>query len=94
MADPKPLDPLDPFSSIDLDIAGYADGVKQWAIGNRGVIQPIKAFFNDMIVGIEAGASGGSASDHAGPAIADRVAGGGTSRGHPDLLSADRTGTA
>ncbi|TMV08930.1 proline/glycine betaine ABC transporter permease [Ruegeria sediminis] len=44
---------LDPFSSVDLGLAQSADGVKQWAIDNRGVIQPIKNFFNDMIVGID-----------------------------------------
>jgi len=46
---------LDPFSAIDLDLASYADGVKSWAIGNRGVVQPIKNFFNELIVGIESG---------------------------------------
>jgi len=44
---------LDPFSSVDLGIADSADGVKQWAIANRGVIQPIKRFFNDIIVSID-----------------------------------------
>jgi len=44
---------LDPFSAIDLDLASYADGVKSWAIGNRDVVQPIKNFFNELIVGIE-----------------------------------------
>lgn len=52
MAD-KEFSFLDPFSSIDLGIAESADGVKQWAIDNRGVIQPIKRFFNDLIVGLE-----------------------------------------
>ena len=46
---------LDPFSSVDLGIADTADGVKVWAINNRAVIQPIKNFFNDMIVGIDQG---------------------------------------
>jgi len=44
---------LDPFSSVDLGIAESADGVKQWAIANRGVIQPVKKFFNEVIVGID-----------------------------------------
>lgn len=44
---------LDPFSSVDLGIAESADGVKQWAIANRGIIQPIKNVFNEMIVGID-----------------------------------------
>jgi glycine betaine/proline transport system permease protein len=52
MAD-KEFSILDPFSSIDLGIAESADGVKQWAIDNRGVIQPIKRFFNDLIVGLD-----------------------------------------
>lgn len=52
MAD-KEFSFLDPFSSIDLGIAESADGVKQWAIDNRGVIQPIKRFFNDLIVGLD-----------------------------------------
>ena len=46
---------LDPFSSVDLGLAESADGVKQWAISNRGIIQPIKNFFNDLIVGIDNG---------------------------------------
>ena len=44
---------LDPFSAVDLGIADSADGVKQWAIANRGIIQPVKKFFNEMIVGID-----------------------------------------
>ena len=44
---------LDPFSTVDLGLADAADGVKQWAISNREVIQPIKRFFNEMIVGID-----------------------------------------
>ena len=53
MADPKPFDWLNPFASIDLGIADMADGIKQWAIGNRSVIQPFKNFFEQMIVGID-----------------------------------------
>ncbi|KIC12715.1 glycine/betaine ABC transporter permease [Leisingera sp. ANG-M1] len=52
MAD-KEFSILDPFSSVDLGLAESADGVKQWAIANRGIIQPIKKFFNEMIVGID-----------------------------------------
>lgn len=44
---------LDPFSSVDLGLADSADGVKQWAISNRDVIQPIKRTFNEMIVAID-----------------------------------------
>ncbi|MFY0310583.1 ABC transporter permease [Leisingera sp. D0M16] len=44
---------LDPFSSVDLGLAESADGVKQWAIANRALIQPVKNFFNEMIVGID-----------------------------------------
>lgn len=53
MADPKPFDWLDPFSSVDLGIADTADGIKQWAISHRGVIQPFKNFFEGMIVSID-----------------------------------------
>jgi glycine betaine/proline transport system permease protein len=52
MSDAQGFNILDPFSSIDLGLADSADGVKQWAIANRGIIQPIKKFFNEMIVGI------------------------------------------
>ncbi|MBU2980222.1 proline/glycine betaine ABC transporter permease [Lentibacter algarum] len=44
---------LDPFSSVDFEIADSADGIKQWAISNRELIQPIKAVFNDIIVFID-----------------------------------------
>lgn len=44
---------LDPFSAVDLGLAESADGVKQWAIANRALIQPVKKFFNEMIVGID-----------------------------------------
>jgi glycine betaine/proline transport system permease protein len=54
MAD-KEFNFLDPFSSVDLGIADSADGVKQWAIEHRAVIQPIKRFFNDIIVSIDNG---------------------------------------
>ena len=46
---------LDPFSTIDLGLAESADGVKQWAIANRAIIQPIKNFLNEIIVGIDNG---------------------------------------
>ena len=45
---------LNPFASVDLGIASWADGIKQWAISNREMIQPIKRFFETVIVGIEA----------------------------------------
>jgi glycine betaine/proline transport system permease protein len=53
MSDAKGFNILDPFSSIDLGLADSADGVKQWAIANRGIIQPIKKVFNELIVGID-----------------------------------------
>lgn len=53
MADEKTFNILDPFSSIDLGIADSADGIKQWAISNRDIIQPIKAVFNDIVVAID-----------------------------------------
>ena len=53
MADEKPFSILDPFASLDLGIADWADGIKQWATDNRGLIQPIKAVVNDMIVAID-----------------------------------------
>ena len=44
---------LRPFDSIDFGIADWADGVKDWAIENRDLIQPIKQVVNDMIVTVE-----------------------------------------
>ncbi|WP_136646603.1 proline/glycine betaine ABC transporter permease [Tabrizicola sp. YIM 78059] len=52
MAD-KAFDWLNPFASVDLGIAGWADGIKQWAISNRELIQPVKQFFEKVIVAIE-----------------------------------------
>lgn len=52
MAD-KTFDWLNPFGSIDLGIATWADGIKQWAISNRDLIQPTKRFFETVITGIE-----------------------------------------
>ncbi|MFC3085601.1 ABC transporter permease [Tabrizicola soli] len=52
MAD-KTFDWLNPFGSIDLGIANWADGIKQWAISNRDLIQPTKRFFETVITGIE-----------------------------------------
>lgn len=49
----KTFDWLNPFASVDLGIAQQADGIKQWAISNREMIQPIKRFFEKVIVGIE-----------------------------------------
>lgn len=53
MADEKSFNWLNPFESIDLDIAGRSDGIKQWAIDNREAIQPFKFFFDGLIQGIE-----------------------------------------
>ena len=50
----KDFDWLDPFSSVDLGIGTWADGIKGWAISNRDMIQPLKRFFESVIVGIEA----------------------------------------
>ncbi len=44
---------LNPFVSVDLGISAWADGIKQWAMSNREMIQPIKRFFDGVIVGIE-----------------------------------------
>ena len=46
---------LDPFSAIDLGIAESTNGIKKWAIANRDIIQPIKHFFNELILGIDRG---------------------------------------
>jgi glycine betaine/proline transport system permease protein len=53
MAEEKTFSILDPFSSIDLGIADSADGIKQWAISNRELIQPIKGVLDKMIVWID-----------------------------------------
>ncbi|WP_333685016.1 ABC transporter permease [Pontibaca methylaminivorans] len=44
---------LDPFSSINLGIADSADGIKDWAISNRNIIQPVKDVFNSFVVAID-----------------------------------------
>ena len=48
------FDWLNPFDSIDLDIAARADGIKGWAIAHRESIQPLKQFLNGIIVKVEA----------------------------------------
>lgn len=53
MAETTTFDWLNPFASIDLGIATWADGIKQWAISNRDMIQPIKRVFEKAIIGIE-----------------------------------------
>lgn len=53
MAEETTFNVLDPFSSIDFGIADKTDGIKQWAIANRELIQPTKNVLNEMIVGIE-----------------------------------------
>lgn len=53
MADEKPFSILDPFAGIDLGVADRADGIKAWAIDNRGVVQPIKGVVNELIVAID-----------------------------------------
>lgn len=50
MADEEKFSILDPFSTIDLGIADWADGIKAWATNNRGAIQPVKNFLNDLIL--------------------------------------------
>lgn len=54
MAD-KTFDWLNPFASVDLGLSKYADGIKQWAISNRDLIQPTKRFLESLIVKVEAG---------------------------------------
>ena len=54
MAD-KAFDWLNPFASIDLGLSKHADGIKQWAISNRDLIQPTKRFLESLIVKVEAG---------------------------------------
>ncbi|MCL4676910.1 MAG: ABC transporter permease subunit, partial [Pararhodobacter sp.] len=49
----KEFDWLNPFASVDLGIGAWADGIKDWAMSNRSVIQPLKAFFEGVIVQIE-----------------------------------------
>ncbi len=53
MAEEKEFQVLNPFLSIDLGIADWADGIKAWASANRDMVQPIKWFVNDLIVTIE-----------------------------------------
>ncbi len=53
MAEDKSMNILNPFKSIDFGIADWADGIKTWATENRDVVQPIKWFVNDLIVGVE-----------------------------------------
>lgn len=53
MANDKQFDILDPFRTVDLNLADWADGVKGWAIANRSVIQPFKRVINDFIVGVD-----------------------------------------
>lgn len=50
----KDFDWLNPFASIDLGIGAQADGIKQWAIAHRDAIQPVKIFFDGIIVRVEA----------------------------------------
>ena len=44
---------LNPFSHVDIGLEENADAIKQWAISNRESIQPIKHFFNNIIVSLE-----------------------------------------
>ncbi len=53
MAEEKGFEVLNPFLSIDLGIADWADGIKAWATANRDMVQPIKWLVNDLIVTIE-----------------------------------------
>ena len=48
------FDWLNPFASIDLNIAARADGIKGWAIAHRESIQPLKQFLDGIIVKVEA----------------------------------------
>jgi len=58
MADEKQFNILDPFSTIDTGFEDAADGIKDWAISNRDVIQPFKRAFNEVIVGIDSTLNG------------------------------------
>ena len=49
-----PFDWLNPFATIDFDIAARADGIKGWAIAHRESIQPLKQFLDGIIVQLEA----------------------------------------
>ncbi len=53
MADENSFDWLNPFVSVDLDLANRSDGIKQWAIENREAIQPFKIFLDGLIQSIE-----------------------------------------
>lgn len=55
MGEDQTFNILDPFASVDFGIADSADGIKQWAISNREVTQPIKTVLNDLIVAIDTG---------------------------------------
>ena len=55
MAKSEKFDFLNPFQSVNLPLADWADGIKAWAISNREDIQPIKNQLNSMINGIEDG---------------------------------------
>lgn len=53
MADDTSFSLLDPFTSIDLGLADWADGIKGWATAHRSAIQPFKQALNDVIVAVE-----------------------------------------
>ena len=53
MAEKESFNLLNPFKSVDLGIADWADGIKTWAAENREVVQPVKWFVNDVIVAVE-----------------------------------------
>ena len=53
MTGERTFDWLNPFASVDLGIGRKADTIKTWAIANRETIQPVKTFFDGMIVRIE-----------------------------------------
>ncbi len=53
MAEEKSFSLLDPFSTVDIGLEDSGDTIKQWAIENRGSIQPFKIALNDLIVQIE-----------------------------------------
>lgn len=55
MADKSTFDILNPFAAVDLGLAESADGIKQWAITHRDLMQPLKTVLNNMIVAIDHG---------------------------------------
>lgn len=54
MAETNPITFHAPLSSVDLGLAEWANGIKDWAIANRSGLQPFKILVNDTIAWTEA----------------------------------------